>query len=357
LQNPQRLCYSPVPMKRLATTACILLFISIAVYGGGNKEERFSDAHFALGTVCTITLYGQSNEKVFQAAFDLIDDIESKMSVSLPNSEVAAINRSAGIAPVEVSEDTFAVIEQSLEYVNTSIGKFDITVQPLVQLWGIGTEQARIPAQAEIDEAIGLISANDVVLSRPNSAVFLKRKGMAVDLGGIAKGYAADRVKDYLLDQGFSKGILNFGGNIVTFGEKAGGDPWVIGIQDPYDTRGTPVGTLDLSEGSVVTSGIYERYFERDGRRYHHILDPDTGYPVENELASVSIVADQAIVADVFSTIVFALGVTKGMSLLESIPKIDGVLVTKGRKVLVTSGLMPSFSVSNTDYFLESSDL
>lgn len=343
-------------MKRQAILVYILLFTSFALHGGANKEERFSDAHFALGTVCTITLYGQSSKDVFQGAFDIIDDIESKMSVSLPNSEVAAINRSAGVAPVTVSDDTFAVVEQSLVYLDASDGKFDITVQPLVELWGIGTEQARIPAQAEIDAAIGLIDAMDVELSRLNSTVYLKRTGMAIDLGGIAKGYAADQVKDYLIDQGFAKGILNFGGNIVTFGQKASGDPWIIGIQDPYDSRGTPVGTVSLSAGAVVTSGIYERYFERDGRRYHHILDTDTGYPVDNELASVSIVADQGIVADVFSTIVFALGVTKGTSLLESIPSIDGVLITKGREVFVTSGIITSFSVSNTDYYLESNN-
>ena len=340
-------------MKSVATITCILLLPLFTGFSEGKEEERFSDTHFAMGTVCTITLYGSDDAKAFQGAFDLIDELESKMSVSKSGSEVAAINAQAGIEPVKVSTETFFVIEQSLRYTELSGGKFDVTVGPLVELWGIGSGPPRVPERTEIDAAVALIGSGDVELNNQDSTVYLKRPGMAVDLGGIAKGYAADRVREYLLENGHSKGILNLGGNIVTFGEKPGGDPWIIGIQDPFDSRGTPVGTVKLPAGSVVTSGVYERYFEQGGRRYHHILDPDTGYPVENELVSISIIGEAGIVADAFSTLIFALGVTKGAEMLESMPSLDGVFITKELEVYVTSGIKDLFSISNPDYHLK----
>ncbi|MBT3275547.1 MAG: FAD:protein FMN transferase [Spirochaetales bacterium] len=339
-----------------AIIAGMLFLVSGILFAGGKEEQRFSDAHFALGTVCTITLYGRSNEAAFKGAFDLVDEIESKMSVSITGSEVGLINKAAGSAPVIVSGETFFVIEESLKYSALSDGAFDITVQPLVDLWGIGTEFAQIPSTVEIESAVNLIGYRDVEMNRRDSSVFLNRTGMAVDLGGIAKGYATDRVKDYFLDLSFKTGILNFGGNIVTFGRKSGGDPWVIGIQDPFDSRGKPIGTVEFSGGAVVTSGIYERYFERNGIRYHHILDPVTGFPVENEIVSISIIADRGIVADVFSTIAFALGVTKGIGLLETIPSLDGIFITKEREVYITSGIKETFLVTNEEYFLRSLD-
>jgi FAD:protein FMN transferase len=337
-------------MKHRVILTCLLMISSVAAFSEGKEEERFSATHFAMGTVCTITLYGNDDTKAFQGAFALIDELESKMSVSKSGSEVAAINAAAGIAPVKVSAETFFVIEQSLEYMEISGGKFDVTVQPLVELWGIGTGPPRVPGKTDIDAAVALIGAGDVELNYQNSTIYLKRSGMAVDLGGIAKGYAADRVEEYLIDYGHNKGILNFGGNIIMFGAKPGGDPWVIGIQDPFDSRGTPIGTVKLPAGSVVTSGIYERYFEQGGRRYHHILDPETGYPVENELVSISIIGDSGIVADAFSTLIFALGVTKGAEILESIPSLDGVFITKELDVHTTSGIKDRFSISNPDY-------
>ena len=345
-------------MKLRPIFATILLIQSLAIYGEGKPEQtvktRVSDAHFALGTICTITLYSADTDDVLESAFDIIDDIESKMSINEASSEVASINKMAGIAPVKVSADTFYVIEQSLSYFDAGRGKFDITVQPLVELWGIGTERARIPSKSEIDTAMTLIGSADVVLSQAESTVFLKRAGMAIDLGGIAKGFAADRVRDYLVERDYDRGILNFGGNIIAFGEKPGGAPWIIGIQDPFDTRGTPVATVDLTgESSVVTSGIYERYFERDGRRYHHILDPDTGYPADNELASVTIISKLGIVADVFSTIAFALGITNGAALIENTPSLDAVFTTKSREVYITSGLTECFAMSKSAYILK----
>lgn len=345
-------------MKIRVFITCIIFFLHGFAYARGTDENRYSDSHFAMGTVCTITLFGTDEPALFRGAFDLIDEIESKMSVSKPGSEVGAINARAGVEPVEVSAETFFVVEQSLEYSEISGGKFDITVQPLVDLWGIGTEPPRVPDNVEIAEAVALIGSDDVELDRNNKTVYLRRLGMAIDLGGIAKGYAADLVEEYLRTNGMTRGILNFGGNIIAFGDKPGdkpgGVPWVIGIQDPFDSRGVPIGTVELAEGAVVTSGIYERYFEYAGRRYHHILDPDTGYPVDNELVSITIIGESGIEADAFSTLIFALGARNGADLLESIPSIEGIFITKELDVYITSGIRGRFSISNQEYHLRS---
>ena len=157
----------------------------------------------------------------------------------------------------------------------------------------------------------------------------------------------------FLLERGFSKGIINLGGNVLTFGSKAPETPWRIGIQDPASSNGNYIGTLETGEAAVVTSGIYERYFERGGKRYHHILYPDSGYPVENELLSITIVTGKGITADAYSTVAFSAGLEKGMELLESIANMEGIFITKEKKVYTSSGLKDSFSLSSTDYILD----
>ncbi len=177
---------------------------------------------------------------------------------------------------------------------------------------------------------------------------------MAIDLGGIAKGYASDIVKDFLINQGFTRGIVNLGGNVLTFGDKAPNVPWKIGIQNPLDSRGSYLGTLAIGPEAVVTSGIYERFFIQDGKRYHHILDPVTGYPVDNNLLSITIVTAKGIEADAYSTVVFSEGLQEGMSLIESKADLEGIFVTKEKKIYISSGLKTSFSLKSGDFLLVS---
>jgi FAD:protein FMN transferase len=341
-------------MKYLTRIIIFSIVTSICISSCSSKNtDPYAESHFALGTVCTVTLYEKLEGFDFQEVFDLIDDIESRMSVQISASEVSAVNDAAGKNPVIVSEDTFFVIRESLGYSEASGGAFDITVQPLVELWGIGTEAARVPEEGEIDSALALTNYQDIRLDEKAGSIFLMKTGMAVDLGGIAKGYAADKAKEYLLDRGFSRGIINFGGNVIAFGTKASKELWKIGIQDPFDSRGSQIGIIHTKENSIVTSGIYERYFEKDGRVYHHILDTRTGYPVDNNLASVTIVTGKCITADAFSTMVFSLGIDEGMKLIESKPAIEGVFVTKDKEIITSSGLKDSFALKNTDYILK----
>jgi thiamine biosynthesis lipoprotein len=192
-----------------------------------------------------------------------------------------------------------------------------------------------------------------VAVDQENGSIFLLDEGMALDLGGIAKGYASDKVKEFLLDRGFTRGIINFGGNVVAFGTKASKEPWKIGIQDPFDSRGNQIGIVETPETSIVTSGIYERYFEQDGVTYHHILDTASGYPADNSLASVTIVTEECIAADAYSTLVFALGLDEGMQFIEDSADLEAVFVTKDKSVHLSSGLEESFILKNSEYSIK----
>jgi thiamine biosynthesis lipoprotein len=318
---------------------------------------------FALGTVCAVNLYEDGNAKRYARIFSRIRDIEQIMSRQLPSSELSRINQNAGIAPAPVSAELLEVLEQALRYAQLSDGAFDPTVGPLAALWGIGTENERIPDGAEIAAALALVNWRDLVIDRERGTAFLRRPGMALDLGAIAKGYAADEAARLARESGVRRGIIDLGGNILALGGRGSGGrrlgkppgeaaPWRIGIQDPLSDRGAYSGVLLARDKSVVTSGVYERYFEADGRRYHHILSTTDGYPVQNGLLSVTIVTDRSIDADALSTAVFALGYEKGVSLIESRADTEAVFVFDDRTVRITSGLSESFSLSDDGYTL-----
>ena len=198
----------------------------------------------------------------------------------MPRARCPASTPRPAIAPVAVSADTYSVIREAVAISRLGDGRFDLTVGPLVRLWGIGTDDARVPSPAEITAALGLVGWRDVELSEPDATVFLRRPGMAIDLGAIAKGYAADEAAAVLAAKGVKAALVDLGGNVLTLGAKPDGSPWRIGLQDPDPSvpRGSHIGIIEF-EGSrsVVTSGTYERYFVRDGVRYHHLLDTATG--------------------------------------------------------------------------------
>ncbi len=332
----------------------LFLFILIFTLTSCNisNVKPYSETSFALGTVCSITLYEKKSDFDLKEAFDIIVGLENRMSPIIEGSELYEINSNAAENPVFVSEDTFYVIKEGIKYAELPGSKFDITIGPLVNLWGIGTDRQNVPDLNLIETVLPSIGSEYIILNEENRSIFLQNKNIAVDLGGIAKGYAADLVKDFLIEEGFSKGIINLGGNVLTFGTKSEGKPWIIGIQNPVDSRGNYIGTLEVKESAVVTSGIYERYFEVEGRRYHHILDPDTGYPVDNDLLSITIVTPLGITADAYSTLVFSAGLIKGMGILESIEEMEGLFITKDKKIYVSSGLKELFNLISPDFTL-----
>jgi thiamine biosynthesis lipoprotein len=306
-----------------------------------------------LGTLCKITIYDNPSDVIFQKAFDKIRQIENEMSINLDTSEVININAKAGEEFVEVSEETFYVIKKGVYYSTLTKGLFDISIGPLVKLWDIGGNNPRVPSSEEIEIAKSVINYNDVLLDEAGKKVMLKSKGMILDLGGIAKGYAADAVAEVLIENGVKHALINLGGNVLTLGTKLDGSNWRVGIQNPFSKRGEYVGVVEVVNQTVVTSGIYERYFKADDKHYHHILNPSTGYPYENNLAGITIITEKSIDADSLSTSAFALGLEEGYKFVEGIIGVEAIFVTTNYDVYVTSGLVNNFNITDGSFSIK----
>jgi thiamine biosynthesis lipoprotein len=280
------------------------------------------------------------------------------MSMYLPNSEVSRVNTAAGRGAVPVSEETFRLLQRAAEFADLGRGAFDPTIGPLVNLWNIGSGEESVPETGELKEALELVNYRKLRFEEKGLKVFLEKTGMSLDLGGIAKGHAADRMVDYLRGKGAPAGIVNLGGNVYAFGKKPTGGPWKIGIQSPYDNRGVYMGIVEIDEGVVVTSGKYERFFIENGVRYHHILSTIDGFPIENGLASVTILSSDATAADALSTLVFALGLEEGLKLTETLEGVEGIFITEEKTVFTTPGLRDSFKLTDEEFrWGESKDL
>jgi thiamine biosynthesis lipoprotein len=306
-----------------------------------------------LGTTCTVRAYTGGNAAALDAAFARLQEIDERMSINAPESELDQVNASAGVRPVKVTGDVLAVTRLGLQYSTYGDGAFDITVEPLVKLWGIGTAAARIPSSQEIRTALSHVGYRDLLIDEKASTIYLRRKGMGLDLGSVAKGYAADEAARVLREHGVTASLIDLGGNILATGKKPDGSRWRIAIQNPEEARGTSIGYVDITGGSVTTAGTYERYFERDGKRYFHILDARTGYPAWNGLQAVAIVAQDSITADGYDTLVFTLGLDKGRKLVEDTHGLVGaVFITDKRTVTVTPGLAGRFTLTDPRYML-----
>lgn len=306
---------------------------------------------FLLDTVCTLTLPQGTAPELYEKVFDEVEELENTLSAHRENSEIRRLSR-RGDEALPVSEETADLVKASLEISRLSGGLFDISIAPLAALWGIGTETARIPDDEERRAAQELVDYRRIkVIPGDPPRIKAGRPGAALDLGGIAKGYAADEAARLLTEAGVERGIINFGGNILLVGRKPGNQPWWVGIQDPREPTGTYVGIVELSQPlAVVTSGIYERFFEEGGIRYHHILDPRTGAPARSGLLSVTIVHQKAMTADALSTAVFLMGLEKGSAFLESQKDTEGILITEKGEIFLSSGLEERFRMTGSGY-------
>lgn len=306
-----------------------------------------------LGTAISVTVHDQIEEQTFDAIFDRIGEVEQKMSTSESDyltTELLRTNRNAGGDAVSVSPDTLEVVQRALEFSRRTRGAFEVSIQPLVDLWGIGTDHERVPGEEEIADTLRLIDYTQVEIDPFAATISLGRPGMGVDVGGIAKGYAADEAARMLRADGVAHALLDFGGNIYALGHKPDGSPWRIGIQRPFSTRGEYIGIVRVSDLSVVTSGVYERSFTSDGVRYHHILDPSTGRPARTGLESVTVVAAESIVADALSTAVFVLGLERGFQFVENQYGVEAAFVTEEREIYLSSGMEALFEPSGDAY-------
>lgn len=315
------------------------------------NTSPLSRTEFLLGTVTTISLYDHQSEEILDLAMQKLKDLEDTLSINKTDTLIDEINDAAGLHPVIVDPDTYHVIEKGLSYSKLTNGAFDITVGPIVKLWNIGFPEARVPSSEEISTTLPLVGFEKVTLNSKDLSVYLTEPGMRLDLGGIGKGYAADEVAKLLKENGVQSAIIDLGGNVYTLGNKPGNQLWTVGVQDPFNPRGQIIGRLKTANKSIVTSGIYERYLEDEtGHKYHHILNPKTGYPYENEIAGVTIVSDYSTDGDALSTSIFAMGVEEGLKFVETLDGIDAIFITLDSKVYVTDDLKDSFILSNPSF-------
>ena len=262
--------------------------------------EQVVGHHHALGTSITLQIFGTQKRDLLQKSFELIDHYEDLLTVNRDESEVMDINHAAGDHPVQVSSPVYGLVKLAVEKSRENFG-FNALIGPVVKLWHIGFKGAHVPRDSEIKERMLLTDPFKVVLNDQDQTVFLKMKGMELDLGGIAKGWIADRIRDLWLAYGVEAGIINLGGNILLVGDspKRANGQWVIGIQDPKEPRGDNITSVMVSQCSAVTSGTYERYLVVDGHKYHHLIDPRTGYPVETDLAGVTTFTKTSVEAEI----------------------------------------------------------
>jgi thiamine biosynthesis lipoprotein len=328
--------------------AIILIFVT----GEKNKSPMIRNS-FGLGTLIHLRVYGGKSEIAIEEAIRIIGEIDNKMSAFKASSDICRINSKAGIEHEKISKETFYVLEEAKKYSQLTEGTFDPTIRPLVELWNLTGKQGVIPSKEDIEEKLKLVNYNDIILDKEKVSVKLKNQNQKLDLGGIAKGYAADMVRDVLKKYKVKSGLIDLGGNIYVLGNKESGEKWNIGIQNPFKERGQYVGILSLSNKSVVTSGNYEKYFISEGKRYHHILDVKTGLPSESEIISATIVSDNSIDGDGLSTGIYILGVEKALKILEAVDGIDGVLITKDKKVYVTSGIKKALVLTDQEFEYE----
>lgn len=296
-----------------------------------------------MGTRISLSIVHPEAENLLEKASHMLADYEARFSANNSKSALMMVNQQAGIQPVHVDSDLYDLIQFGKKYSLSSNLALNITIGPLVKLWKIGFTDAHVPEQKEIEEKLKLIDPTDIKLDADKRTVYLTKKGMELDLGALAKGYFADKLKSFFQNEGVQSGLVDLGGNVLTIGEnpKYEDGYWRVGIQKPSPVRGDLVGVVLVKDKSVVTSGIYERSLKIDGKKYHHIFDSTTGYPIENELASVTIVSDESIDGELWTTLLFMFSPTAAIQYIDSIPGIEALIITKDNDVKMTRGIVP----------------
>ncbi len=318
----------------------LLISIITSIFSGCNKNSPtiHKKSKILMDTIVTITVISDSKtkaEKAINSAFSELEVLESRLSHYSDDSEVSEINRAAGIKSVSITQSTFELIKRAVEISEVSSGAFEPTIGSIMSLWDF--HKGKQPSDSAIKERISLVNYKKVIFNKTDSSIMLKDKGMLLDLGGIAKGYGADKAVDVLKKNGINAGVVAIAGDVKTFGLKSESRQWKVGIRNPRGDRDKLTGVLRLENLAVSTSGDYERFFISDGKRYHHLLNPRTGYPV-SDFQSVSVVSPEGILADSLSTAVFILGNDQGMALINKL-NLMAFIVDKDGKIFVTENL------------------
>jgi len=295
----------------------------------------------AMGTVNTITIFEEGREEILEQAAARVMELHDRLTVFDPGSQISRINANAGISAVQVSHDTFRLLQEAVRFSRETEGAFSVTIRPLTALWHIGVSSGVLPEAEKIAAARKLVNDKDLIFSENSREVMLRYRGQGLDLGGIAKGYAADEVKRILTEGGIQDAIINLGGSVIILGQ-----PREIGIQHPRRETGVSMGSLVTSGEAVVTSGDYERCFFKEGRRYSHILDSRTGMPAVSGLCQATLAGPSAMTADALTTAIFVLGAEKGSSLAQKYGY-ELLLVTEQLNLYCSEGMRSRFRLQN----------
>lgn len=306
---------------------------------------------FAMDTYMTVTAYGNECEDAVQAAVDEINRLDNLWSVGNSDSEISIVNENGSII---LSDETYQVVKEAMEIYESTGGVFDITIYPLMVEWGFTTEDYKVPTADKIKELLKLTGIDKITLDDETHQLTLA-SGTQIDLGGIAKGYTSAKIMEIFSEYDVVSGLVSLGGNVQLYGSKVDGSDWRVGVENPDSSikalsKSDYVGTVTISDKALITSGGYQRYFEEDGKKYHHIIDPSTGYPSDSGLISVTIVSDDGLLADGLSTSLFILGKDKAVEYWrEHSDEFDFILVDSEGMIYVSKGIEDNFS-SDLDF-------
>ena len=318
----------------LALLSLCLIFAAAYFLNKKQNFEPISDTSFALDTFVNITIYDSKDKQILDSALELCNYYEDIFSAHRESSELYKLNHRTSDS-VKISDDLADLIKKGLYYSKLSNGSFDISIEPVKELWDFKSEHPSLPDESALAAAVKAVDYTAISLS--GNTITFSDPNIKIDLGAIAKGYIADKIKDYLISKGVKSAIINLGGNVLCVGKKPNGEDFNVGLQMPFAKREETIGVVKGSNLSVVTSGVYERFIEVDGKEYHHILNPKTGYPYENGLLGVSIVSKYSVDGDALSTSCFALGLDKGIELLDSIEGVYGYFILNDLSVVASS--------------------
>ncbi|NBG89599.1 FAD:protein FMN transferase [Isachenkonia alkalipeptolytica] len=348
-------------MKNIKVKRTVILLgilVSFLLLFGCSEEEDYQlvqESRFALGTYNQVTVYAPSEEEgqdIMDAVFTRVNEIENLMSINVEDSDISKLNEKAGESSVTVDPETFHLLDLGKEYKELTDGTFNIGIGTLIQLWDIGGDDQQVPEEAEIGSLLNHTDLNQLILNEDSYEARIEDPEMIVDLGGIAKGYAVDQAVQVIKNHGVEHAIVDFGGDVYVLGGNPDGNDWRIGISTPEIGESGVVGRLFSSDMSVVSSGDYERYFIENDQLYHHIIDPSTGHPTDNELSSVTVISDSALEGDILSTAMFVMGLEDGLDFVNDLEGVEAVLITKSKEVYLTTGVSDLFEIMDEEYTL-----
>ena len=321
------------------------------------NNQPYEQSEIKMDTFMTLKASGANAKTAVQEAFNRIDELDKMASPNISTSDVSKINNAAGKEYVKVHPEILKMVKTSIQYSKLSGGAWDISIGPLINLWGIGTTNERVPSDYEIKAKLQLVGYDKISINETDSSIMLQKQGMSIDLGGIAKGFATDEALKIFKKYNIKNGLLDLGGSsMYAIGNNENNLPWSVGIKHPRSENSQDyLGIIKISNQALSTSGDYERYFIKNGKRYHHILNPFTGYPTDNGVISDTIVTDgslpdNSMISDLLSTTVFILGPEKGIKFVENIPKVACEVTTSDYKIYTSSGLRNKIEKLNKDF-------